>query len=273
MIKKLYPGGKAKAFSLSYDDGVEQDVRLVKLLNHYSLKGTFNLNSGLMQQEFVWTHESGLVVKRLPASVVKELYRGHEVASHTFSHTYLDNLSDGEIMKEMAADKYFLELLMGAEVAGYATPFTYYSPLIAACAERCGFTYARISEETGSYAISNDYYFWKGGKFHWAEDLDHYVDGFLQTDDELALCQIVGHSYDLDVMNSWEQMEAIFRRVSSCADVAPMTNLEVVRYLQAMDDACITDGYIKNNSKIELWFRVDGDVIVLNPGEEYTRKD
>ena len=42
MIRKLYPGGKKKAFNITYDDGVYQDVRFVMLMNKYGLKGTFN---------------------------------------------------------------------------------------------------------------------------------------------------------------------------------------------------------------------------------------
>jgi hypothetical protein len=42
-----FPGGKAKSLTLSYDDGVEQDIRLVDIMNRYGLKGTFNINSGL----------------------------------------------------------------------------------------------------------------------------------------------------------------------------------------------------------------------------------
>ena len=41
-----YPGGLTKALTFSYDDGVEQDMRLVKLLDDHGVKGTFNLNSG-----------------------------------------------------------------------------------------------------------------------------------------------------------------------------------------------------------------------------------
>ena len=33
-IRKLYPGGKEKAFNISYDDGILQDVRFVRLLRH-----------------------------------------------------------------------------------------------------------------------------------------------------------------------------------------------------------------------------------------------
>lgn len=65
MIRKLYPKGKPKAFNVTFDDGVLQDVRFVNLLNTYNLKGTFNLNSGLMESEFEWTHNNGSIVKRL----------------------------------------------------------------------------------------------------------------------------------------------------------------------------------------------------------------
>ena len=34
-MAKLYPGGKKKAFNITYDDGVLQDERFVALLNRY----------------------------------------------------------------------------------------------------------------------------------------------------------------------------------------------------------------------------------------------
>ena len=37
-----YPGGKKKALTLSYDDGVEQDIYLIELMKKNGLKGTFN---------------------------------------------------------------------------------------------------------------------------------------------------------------------------------------------------------------------------------------
>ena len=40
--------GKLKAFTLSFDDGVTQDERMINLLNKYGLRGTFNLNSALL---------------------------------------------------------------------------------------------------------------------------------------------------------------------------------------------------------------------------------
>ena len=33
-LKRLYPQGKKKAFNVTYDDGVVQDIRFVNLLNN-----------------------------------------------------------------------------------------------------------------------------------------------------------------------------------------------------------------------------------------------
>lgn len=36
-----------KYFTLSYDDGLEQDKQIIDLLKKYGIRATFNLNSGL----------------------------------------------------------------------------------------------------------------------------------------------------------------------------------------------------------------------------------
>ena len=41
-----YPGGRSRALTFSFDDGVQQDKRFIGLLRQYGLCSTFNLNSG-----------------------------------------------------------------------------------------------------------------------------------------------------------------------------------------------------------------------------------
>jgi len=267
MVRKLYPGGKTKAFNISYDDGVVQDIRFVEMLNRYGMKGTFNLNYGLMHNHFTWQHECGMTVRRIPKEQICRVYAGHEIASHSYSHPYFDHMDEAEILKELGADKFFLEKLTGGEVAGYATPFYYYSDRMAGCARYCGFEYARISEESNDYSVPRDFYRWRGSKFHWDDDLEDFVEGFLLSDQELALCQIVGHSYDLDVMDRWDMMERICCRVSQCGDVWPATHIDLVRYLGAVNMAHITHRGIANESGVPLWFAVNGVTVMLQPGE------
>ena len=261
-MRKLYPNGKRKAFNITYDDGVTQDIRFVSLLNRYGLKGTFNLNSGLMEQEFAWTHPCGMEVKRLGCDAVRGLYDGHEIASHTLTHPYMQDLPEFEILRQMGEDKKKLEAIFGREVRGFAVPFDYYSDLISRSAEICGFEYARMSDVTLSYAPCMDWYYWKTGVYHIMPELVPFVEGFLKTDQELAVCQIVGHSYDLDAENIWETLEHICATIAAQKDVWPCTNLELVRYLKAMAQF---DG--TNRSDLDLWFEHSGKVIVVRPGE------
>ena len=267
MITKLYPDGKAKAFNVTYDDGVLQDIRFVALLNKYNLKGTFNLNSGLMENEFEWIHETGCVVKRLSKDKVVSLYQGHEIASHTLTHPYMNDLSESEIIYELQLDKANLETLFDREIKGFAVPFDYYSDLIEKCVRQTGFSYARISEESRSFTPQTDYFKWKATVFHADSNLKELTQQFIDTNEELALFQIVGHSYDLDLENMWETIEDIVRLISSQNDIMPMTTIDIIEYLKAMDTAEITDKYIKNNSNTSLWFSIDGMTCEVNPNE------
>lgn len=270
MIQKLYPSGKPKAFNVTFDDGVLQDVRFVNLLNKYNLKGTFNLNSGLMESEFEWTHKNGSVIKRLAKDKAITLYQGHEIASHTLTHPYMDNLSESEILYELKADKDKLEKIFDREIKGFAVPFHYYSELIENCVKQCGFTYARISEESHSFTPQNDRYKWKATLFHPHNPLDDITRRFIEVDEELAVLQIGGHSYDLDVENMWDIFESAFIKISAQNNILPMTTIEIVEYLQAMDKAEITEKYIKNNSDISLWFSLDGLICEVKPKETMT---
>ena len=93
------------------------------------------------------------------------------------------------------------------------------------------------------------------------------MEGFLETNQELAVCQILGHSYDLDAKNLWGTMEEICAAIAAREDVWPCTNLELVRYLKAMEQAVISEDAIMNRSNRKLWFAVDGNVLSVEPGQ------
>ena len=234
MIKKTFPGGKAKAFNVTYDDGVLQDIRFVELLNKYNLKGTFNLNSGLMENEFEWTHESSRIIKRLSKERAVSLYQGHEIACHTLTHPYMNDLSESEILHELQSDKANLEKLFGREVKGFAVPFDYYSKRIENCVRKSGFSYARISQESRTFAPQTDSFNWKATVFHTDPELEKLTRQFIETDQELAVFQIVGHSYDLDVVDMWDRIENIFRLIAAHDEILPMTTIEIVEHLKSL---------------------------------------
>ena len=92
-VYHCFPGGKFKALTMSYDDGYMEDIRLIEIFNQYGIKGTFNLNSELMRNGFEWTHETGLVIKRLPPEVavgsLMEECRRNDIPMHRQKNTFI----------------------------------------------------------------------------------------------------------------------------------------------------------------------------------------
>jgi hypothetical protein len=43
-----FPGGKSKAITFSYDDGVRDDLHFTEIIDRYGLKATFNVNTDLI---------------------------------------------------------------------------------------------------------------------------------------------------------------------------------------------------------------------------------
>ncbi|MBR3620206.1 MAG: polysaccharide deacetylase family protein, partial [Clostridia bacterium] len=97
--------GKLKALTFSYDDGVTQDQRLIEILNKYSLKCTFNLNSGLLGTSNSLICSDVTVAHCKPrACEIKGIYEGHEIASHSLTHPHLTMCPGEEIVRQVGED-------------------------------------------------------------------------------------------------------------------------------------------------------------------------
>lgn len=121
----LFPGGKSKAFTLSYDDGVIQDRRLAELLRQYGLKCTFSLGSGLLGHTETGRAPDGreVDVSKVSPEEVPEVYRTHEIAGHGLYHSALDTIGTPLATYEIIEDKRRLEQLAGRPLKMFAYPF------------------------------------------------------------------------------------------------------------------------------------------------------
>ena len=99
-LTPLYPDGKVKALTFSYDDGPRDDIRLVEIFNRFGMKATFNLIGGQLDKE-----------SRVHADEAKALYAGHEIASHSYTHPFLDRIPKACALNEMLQDRRELEKL------------------------------------------------------------------------------------------------------------------------------------------------------------------
>ena len=140
-----FPEGKAKALTMSYDDGKIQDERLISIFNKYGIKGTFNLNYGLMERE--------QEPPRIAESRIAELYKGHEVATHTMTHPTIERCPLTEVAEEILEDRKGLEKLTGQLVRGHAYPNGSYSEEIKQLFRQLGIAYGRVVPSVPDYAL------------------------------------------------------------------------------------------------------------------------
>lgn len=222
-----------KALTFSYDDGVRQDARLIELFNKYGMKGTFNLNSGLMHPGSLWHYKNEIPVYRLePHENLKELYRGHEIAVHGAQHIHLENATRAEAEAEIFEDKKILSDLFGYETDGMAYAFGTYKEETLDVLRKTGIRYSRAVKTTGSFDLwDGDMLEYQGTCHHGAENIFDLAKAFIEmTPDTPQLFYIWGHSYEFDDGNDWSRMEELLKLLAGHDDILYGTNKEVFEY-------------------------------------------
>ena len=208
-----------KAVVFSYDDGVYQDIRLVELLNKYGLKCTFNLNSKMMSPEFDWCAE-GVAVRRMPPESLVDLYKGHEVASHSQKHHDLTKLDSHAVFSDISQDKSSLENLFGCEVSGFAYPFGAVDQRVENVLSYCGIKYARGVNSSESFNPPDDLLNISPTCRHKDDNIFDLAEEFISLKPETPQIFLLwGHSYEFDMQNGWERIEDFFKFIAGRDDV------------------------------------------------------
>ena len=201
-----------KIFLLSFDDGTIWDKRFVQLLNKYGIKATFNLNSGL--EDFVWHYEDRFPIRRQILADTLELYRGHEVASHSLHHHWLNTLTPPQLAREVGEDCTTLKEIFGLSEIGFGVPFT-------ACGEReiriirKFVRYIRLSAFSDSFAPPADPYHIPIHALYNQSDIRERIADFAKSELPVSLFVMAGHSYEFEVLDQWEYMEQLLQYILS----------------------------------------------------------
>ena len=209
-----------KAFALSYDDGVYQDIRLVEILNRYGLKATFNLNSGLMNDPSSAWEAEGVRVERMPPDLLPSLYQGHEIASHLTRHQNPIGLDNDALRMDILCDKAALEDLFGCEVTGFAYPFGAADSRVEAVLAECGISYARGVQSTHAFDPPADLLHISPTCRHKEENLFDLTERFIALQpDRPQIFLLWGHSYEFDMQQGWERFERFCERMAGHDDI------------------------------------------------------
>jgi len=218
-----------KIMLLSFDDGTVHDPKFIKLLNRYQIPCTFNLNSGL--EQFVW-HNQGRPVARQNLRWAKqlEIYRNHEIASHTLTHPHLTSLSREGILWEVGEDCRRLKEIFGVEELGFGVPFT-------DCGEReieiireiKAVKYIRLSEERADFALPEDPFHIRINALFNQPDVRERIAAFAAWEAPVSVFVLCGHSYEMELDGLWGHMERLLQYIRSFPNIRCMTTMEFVR--------------------------------------------
>ncbi len=272
-----FPEAKLKAATLSFDDGVKQDIRFSQTLNKYGIKCTFNINSGKFGE-----------ANRLTPAEIKEhiLDKGHEVALHGEHHKANGLVSPVEGIKDVLNCRLALEKEFDIFIRGMAYPDsgirrfqngTTYETVKNYLTD-LGVLYARtLGGDNNSFEVPTDWHAWMPSA-HWLHDCcDGYIDEFLSIGNSgyssglfPRLLYIWGHAYECDRNgDKWGVLEEMCKKLGGKEDIWYATNIEICEYVKAFNSLVFNAEGTKvyNPTLKTIWFYADGTDYKIASGE------
>lgn len=257
-IYTCFPGGRHKVLTMSYDDGKQEDRRLVEIFNKNCIRGTFNLNAGLEDDP-----------RRIPKAEWPTLYKGHEIACHTYTHPTVARMPAEQVARQILRDRLELEAVTGAPVRGLAYPNGSYSQAIIDLLPLLGIRYARVVPTTGGFNMPENWFAWQATCHHNQNLLDRGREFLaLHKTQYLYMMYVWGHSYQFPDDDNWQVIEDFCAMAGGQEDIWYATNIEIVDYMDAAARLQFTAAGDKvyNPSACPVWLEVDHEKIEIPGG-------
>lgn len=271
----VFPDGKEKALTLSYDDGVDTDIHMIELMEKYGIKCTFNLNAGLFNSEDAVRLDNQIFF-RLSKNKAKALYNNPlcEVATHTYTHSRLCGISDSVLMKEIIDDRCELERMFGSIICGHAYPHGEYNDTVVDIWKRAGIVYGRTTESHHTFQLPTDW-LRMGATCHHDDPMFHalsdkFIDGQVGQNENGWLFYLWGHTFEFRANDNWNAIEDFFKKVSNNSDIWYATNIEIYEYVMAWGNLVYSanEECVYNPSSIDVWVKVEGRVLCVPAGKK-----
>jgi len=239
---------KEVAITISWDDNHSKNLKLVKLLNKYNLKGTFYLYKA---QD----------INQSKNDIIK-ISLSQEIGSHSLTHSDLTGVNLKQAKKEILGSKEWLETLINKPVKVFAYPFGFYDDQVKKIVKQSGFISARTARSF-NHQCPKDFFAWhptiqiypypfrkrNDRTMHWSshllDPLWHNFFGFIgwhlpitaylnwislakATFDHVykngGTWHLWGHCYEVEKYNMWQDLEEIFSYISNRKNIFYLTN-------------------------------------------------
>lgn len=250
----VFPNGKKRIITFSYDDGHKNDERLVALFNKYSVKATFHLNGSNLDQDVI-------LQKRA-------LYEGHEISCHTKSHGWPSRMPNQSVVSEVLTNRTLLEKIALYPVVGMSYPSGSYDAKSIDAMKACGIVYSRTTKSTSVFELPQNFMEWHPSCHH--RNALSLCDKFINELDSQwcgPLFYIWGHSHEFKTEEDWQVMTNILEKLGNNDKIWYATNYEIYRYMTAQQSLVISadEKLFYNPSAIDVWVEKDKTQIIHIP--------
>ena len=266
----LFPDGKEKALTLSYDDCVDTDIELIKLMEKYNIKCTFNVNAGLFSPEGT-VREEGQIHFRLSKQTARKLYDNPlcEVATHGYKHPVYHHISTAECVRDIIKDREELEETFGKIIRGHAYPYGAFNDDVVDILKQSGIVDARTTRSHRSFKLPEDWLRLDPTCHHCDSELMNLADKFINEDvanRDGWLFYLWGHTYEFRKDSNWNVIKEFFGKVANNDNVWYATNIEIYDYITAYRSLVysVCGDKVYNPTATDVWVKF-GDKSVCVP--------
>jgi peptidoglycan/xylan/chitin deacetylase (PgdA/CDA1 family) len=243
---------KLRVVTTSWDDGDRADLKLAMLLRDKRVPGSFYVPILPFDSRPALTHED---LRSL-------LAEGFEIGAHGVSHVPLWGLKEEELAKEVGDCKAILEDILGGQVRMFCYPQGRFDGNVVRAVKRAGYRGARtvrmlsirsdfrpfeVPTTVQTFPHSRSSYFRniaRAGKLeglqtcithasrlgNWLELAKRLFDS---VSEQGGIWHLYGHSWELDKLGLWEDLEEVLDYVSRRRGVTYLTNGELLHVLSA----------------------------------------
>ncbi len=262
-----FPLFKEKAVTLSYDDGVIYDKKLVEILDQHGLKATFNLCSGL--------YGKGRILKKEEAV---KLYNDFnmEIAVHGHNHISLSKVDCAVATNDVLLNRKELEETFGCIVNGMAYANGHYNERVFEILRNCGIKWARTVTQTCAFDLPKNWLEWHPTCHHDNPKLMELAETLVNSKRSSyfwsyrpKLLYVWGHSYEFNDKNNWEIIENFAKYIGNREDIWYATNGEIYQYVTAFDNLqwSVDSKLVFNPTVIDLYINYYGKEIIVKAGQ------
>lgn len=233
-------GKPKKYFTLSFDDGITQDLKVIEILKKYDVKCiSFNINTGLYGANWDWVGpaigDPSIPHQRFTEEQLRTgIYDGYEVLVHTLTHVSLKSYDKKlpKLKKEVVEDADNIEALTGIRPIGMAWPggdTEYTDTTIELIVENTDIRFARGTTSTYSFDLPEYFMKWMPTCSIIDSQCLTLAQQFIDAEcTEDMLFYVWGHAYELDLNNGhgYETFEQLVKMMSEAEDIYLVTNTE-----------------------------------------------